>query len=240
MSDETGLHINEYGLSWDDLGLTNRENGTKASPSDIQHAYFLWLCEFADLNGFMGNDKRKSETDDMTYFMLAMKLHHMRFKPILPNDDNRCKDGLALRSRFSLISSAFNDYSAIDFPDISMLEFFIALADRIDRDIMYGPGKELDRSKEWFWVMMYNCGFTEFTDLRWDAKTDIFVDDKITNIVKRNYNFDGSGGIFPLKNPREDQRSVEIWYQMQSYFYENYDELDLLGRDFDNLDSENS
>lgn len=232
MSNGTGLHINEYGLSWDDVGLSNRKDGKTATPSDIQYAYFIWLCEFADLNGFMGNVERKPETDDMTYFMLAMKLHHMKFKPILPNDDNRGKDGLALRSRFSLISSAFNDYSAIDLPDVSMLEFFVALADRIDRDIMYGPSKELDRCKEWFWVMMYNCGFTDFTDLKWNEETDKFVDEKITSIIKRTYEYDGSGGIFPLKEPKEDQRNVEIWYQMQSFFYENYDELDLIGRDF--------
>ena len=232
MPNDTELHINEYGLCWDDVGLISRDADSNVSPSDIKNSYFLWLCEFADLNGFMGNKERKPETDHITYFMLAMKLHHMKFKPILPNDDNRGQDGFALRSRFSLISSAFNDYSSIDEPEVSMLEFFIALADRIDRDIMYGPSKELDRCKEWFWVMMYNCGFNEFTDNKWNAETDKFVDDKITSIVKRTYNYDGSGGIFPLKNPKDDQRNVEIWYQMQSFFCENYDELDLIGRDF--------
>jgi hypothetical protein len=32
----------------------------------------------------------------------------------------------------------------------------------------------------------------------------------------------GLGGMFPLEDPREDQRAIEIWYQMMAYINENY------------------
>ena len=32
----------------------------------------------------------------------------------------------------------------------------------------------------------------------------------------------GTGGLFPLKRPRVNQRRVEVWYQMSEYLMENY------------------
>jgi hypothetical protein len=32
---------------------------------------------------------------------------------------------------------------------------------------------------------------------------------------------DGSGGLFPLKNPQQNQRTTEIWYQMNAWLMEN-------------------
>jgi hypothetical protein len=35
--------------------------------------------------------------------------------------------------------------------------------------------------------------------------------------VWRTYEPNGVGGFFPLENPNEDQREVELWYQMSAY-----------------------
>ena len=48
-----------------------------------------------------------------------------------------------------------------------------------------------------------------------------FEMDEILNIwLERRYDEDGKGNIFPLKDPIKDQKTVEIWYQMQSYLLE--------------------
>ena len=41
-------------------------------------------------------------------------------------------------------------------------------------------------------------------------------------MLAREYSDNGHGGLFPLKNPKKDQRKVEIWYQMTEYINENY------------------
>jgi hypothetical protein len=38
---------------------------------------------------------------------------------------------------------------------------------------------------------------------------------------RRLYTTSGYGGLFPLEEPKEDQRKVEIWYQMMAYLGEN-------------------
>ena len=79
---------------------------------------------------------------------------------------------------------------------------------------------------------MDNLGFEQFNDAHWDAKALEYVTNKLDDLNKRHIGEDGSGGIFPLKNPQKDQRITEIWYQMNAFFLENYDELDLIGRKF--------
>jgi hypothetical protein len=59
-------------------------------------------------------------------------------------------------------------------------------------------------------------------DMDWLDPDDIL--DCIDRFLSRKYDYNGVGGIFPLrKGASEDQRNVEIWYQMQSYLMENYE-----------------
>jgi len=44
----------------------------------------------------------------------------------------------------------------------------------------------------------------------------------VKNMLARDYDADGNGGLFPLKNPKKDQRRIEIYYQMNAYVLENY------------------
>ena len=208
--------------------------GIPATESEIRRGYFMYLCDLVGLNGWDNNMTLDMKNGHMTYFLLANALHSTDFIPIIPNDDNRAAWGMQLRKNYALYSSAFKDYSCIERPFCSFLEMFIALAINIDLDIMGSPDDNLDRSSDWFWVMMHNLGFNEFTDARWDGKAGLFVEKTLDNLNKRRIGEDGSGGIFPLKRPQNDQRTTEIWYQMNAFFIENYDELDLIGRKFGN------
>ena len=44
----------------------------------------------------------------------------------------------------------------------------------------------------------------------------------LNKIIDRGYSRRGVGGLFPLKYSKNDQRKVELWYQMHSYLIENY------------------
>ena len=206
--------------------------GIPAKEAEVRNGYFLYLCNLVGLNGWEGNTKIDMKNGHMTYFLLANALHSKDFIPIVPNDDNRAAWGIQLRKNFALYSSAFEDYSAIDRPGCSFLEMFVALAMNIDQDIMCSPDDDLDRSGDWFWVMMNNLVFDDLTDANWVGKAAVIVDEKLDKINKRDIGYDGSGGIFPLRNPQKDQRITEIWYQMNAFVIENYDELDLIGRKF--------
>ena len=43
------------------------------------------------------------------------------------------------------------------------------------------------------------------------------VDDVLETVIWRNYQANGHGGLFPLKNAKRDQTKVEIWYQLAAY-----------------------
>ena len=208
--------------------------GIPATEAEVRRGYFLYLCDLVGLNGWLGNMEVDMKNGHMTYFFLANALHSKDFTPIVPNDDNRVAWGMRLRHNYALYSSAFSDYSCLERPFCSFLEMLVALSIAIDQDIMCSPYDDLDRSSDWFWVMMYNLGFDEFVDSRWDGKSAIFVDQKLLDLNQRKIGYDGSGGIFPLRDPKSDQRITEIWYQMNAFFIENYDELDLIGRKFGN------
>ena len=89
----------------------------------------------------------------------------------------------------------------------------IALAIRCEENIMddtsYG-----DRTAQWFWGMITSLGLGDQTDSRIDY---IYVDDVIKRFLDRDYEPNGKGGLFTIKNCRQDLRKVEIWYQLCWY-----------------------
>jgi len=168
-----------------------------------KYEYFKVLCGLIGL---------KDPIDKSGYYQLMKQLFHTDFYCSVPNDDNRCLDGLKLRETFN-------------FPDIDsgccLLEMFVALAKRCDEDMLYNP-KYGDRSKDWFWMMLTNLGLNKFRDNSFEkawAPNDIA--DICDSFMDRKYAPSGKGGIFPLKKAHEDQRKVEIWYQMCAYLMEN-------------------
>lgn len=219
---------------WTDEPIIFRGSlGIPAPSAEVENGYFMYLCDLAGLNGWDRNNKLDFEkTGHICYFLLALKLHNTPFIPIIENDDNRSKDGIELRKRYATYCSAFSDYSCLEGKPCSFLEMLVALSINIDSDIMCSPYDDFDRSQDWFWVMMNNLGFDKFNDASWDAKSMEYVTKKLDDLNKRRIGEDGSGGIFPLKCPQKDQRITEIWYQMNAFFLENYDELDLIGRKF--------
>jgi hypothetical protein len=127
------------------------------------------------------------------------------YEYFVPNDDNRAQDGLDLRGRFERETS-------ITLPNLgkcTMLEFLVALSIRMNETVF--DFEDPDQVSDWFWELIENLEVDRF-DLE-----EIFQ-----RLNGRKYDYDGgNGGLFPLENPREDQREIEVWYQMMAYLREN-------------------
>jgi hypothetical protein len=160
--------------------------------SDLDGAYFDWLCHLV----YSGNHEK-----------LLDLLFRKEFVWFVPNDDNRAVDGKDLRREFL---EATNQEGTPDFLLIgcSMLELLIGLSRRLAFEADGMP-------RDWFWLLMKNVSLSKFTD---DKPLPVDrVDDILERIIWRTYNPDGIGGLFPRSNPEEDQRTVELWYQMSGY-----------------------
>lgn len=175
----------------------------------LRKKYFLWMCQIVDTD-------RKIHV--RSYRSLLEKLNTIDFYAILPLDENRADDGIELRYRFGRDCGypASMIASMLDVTPCSVLEMMVALALRgehhVAEDTFYG-----DRTGRWFWSMIKSMGLSDKTDDMFDAT---IVYDSAHRMLERNYASNGRGGLFTLKNPREDLRHVEIWYQMMWYLSE--------------------
>lgn len=166
----------------------------------VDNEYYQWLLR--KINYIPGD----------SYDELLEYLHSISFHWDVNYDGNRYEDGIQLRSIF-MFEEGWNTLPKIN-EECSVLEMLISLAHRIENDVMWDG--ESDKTSEWFWIMIHNLGFSTHNKEEWDDILEIFM--------YRQYDENGNGGLFPLKNGvRNDQRGVEIWDQMQQYMLENYD-----------------
>lgn len=148
-----------------------------------------------------------------SYWLLAVALYRKEFLWYIPNDDNRMEDGKELREDFLDAMGLGRDQAWLD-EGCSMLEMLIALSRRCAFEADEEPF-------EWFWVLVDNLNLRPFVDEEFTDDFNVDVDIILDRVIKRTYEPDGRGGLFPLRNPEHDQREVEIWYQMASYLLEN-------------------
>lgn len=146
---------------------------------------------------------------DVSYEELMRILFDREFRWTHPMDVNRAHDGLAIRSVY------LDHYNV----PCNWLEALIGIAQRME----FIQGGELSY---WFWEMIQNLRLDRKTDSKFRrgyGRQRYLVLHRLESVETLIYEYNGDGGIFPLKNPREDQRNVEIWYQMQAWLAENYD-----------------
>ena len=183
---------------------------------DIDQDYFHWLCELVHI-----------DQEHASWWLVAKDLHRREFVPMLDRDENRAMDGFALRERF-LDGERYSLRDHID-GECSVLEMLVALAQRMDFETSDAYSEDSnDRTAYWFWEMLDNLGLTAFDDDSYvELEGQTYVDKIIDDFVERRYDYDGEGGIFPLRYADRDQRRVELWYQMSAYLCE-HEERDLM------------
>ena len=173
---------------------------------EINARYFGWMYEVGC---------GRSSPEETSYRKLMAHLHDIEFIFSIPKDENRADDGLALRYRFAYeypeLANGEADYY-ISGP-CSVLEMMLALAIRCEVNIMDDPNVG-DRTGQWFWGMISNLGLGSMTDSRYD---ELYVDEVIHRFLNRDYEPDGEGGLFRVKDAPRDMRKVEIWFQLCWY-----------------------
>lgn len=174
--------------------------------NELKSEYFDWMCDKVC-------DDRYSKK--LSYKHLMKKLDEIDFDYIIDMDGNRAEDGTDLRYQFAYERSYDGRIIAayLDDRPCSVLEMMIALAIRCEEHITGDPDLG-DRTGQWFWNMIVNLGLGSMTDSRFDEDKVEFIVERFLN---REYDRDGKGGLFTVKNCKRDLRTVEIWYQMHLY-----------------------
>lgn len=165
----------------------------------LDELYFDWLY------ALVCSDTKKSAK---THYKMLEQLFFKEFVWTIVNDVNRAEDGKELRSEF-LAEQRLLGTDGFKHLGCSMFELLVALSRRLSFVTDGEP-------RYWFWVMIKNAGLYGYNDgmvLNVDR-----VDEILDRIIWRTYSPDGRGGLFPLgNNDGEDQRDIELWYQMSAY-----------------------
>ena len=169
----------------------------------LNNEYFNWMADIICGDRF---------AKDISYKKLLMHLHNTRFRYSIKRDSNRADDGVSLRYRFAL-STGYDDIHYYITEPCSVLEMMLALAIRCEENIMDDTAFG-DRTGQWFWGMITNLGLGSMMDDQFDK---LYVEEVIDRFLDREYEPNGKGGLFTIRNCDCDLRDVEIWFQLCYY-----------------------
>lgn len=166
-------------------------------------AYFKWL--------YSQIGSPRSRNTARTHWAFARQLYKKEFLWFVPNDDNRAEDGRDLRHEFISVTGTdpSDEWMSLG---CSMLEMLIALS----RHLAFLANGD---SLSWFWEMVENLNIpmSWVSDAHYNEEISDTVDAALDRVIFRTYEGNGEGGLFPLQNPKEDQRGIELWYQLNAY-----------------------
>ena len=174
-------------------------------------SYFDWLCERVGIQDKHVKDSQAIDILYTTTFEVCKK-----YQKQVALDEARIEDALSMREKFMNDSDFEPMFDTrfllgVGLSDVSIFEIIVALADRM----VYNCSDSIDRDAAFF-IMFRNL----FSGI--DENDIEKLHERVQNFLDREYGKDGFGGLFPLKNPKKDQRKVEIWYQMMAYIIENF------------------
>lgn len=169
----------------------------------LEESYLIWLySQVAD---------PEIKNPKLTHWRLIRILFKREFAWIVPNDDNRIQDGKNIRWEF-VQDKGYEDV------DPNWLELgcsFLELMVGLSRRLEFEAGGE---AHYWFWDLVSNIRLSRCNDSSRMSETQI--QGILDKVVWRQYEPDGRGGFFPLREPDRDQRGVELWYQLSAYVLE--------------------
>lgn len=175
---------------------------------EVNSEYFKWLCDIVCGDMFSPN---------ISYKKLLTFLHETEFTYSIFNDEDRAKNGEDLRRKFAREYCLEYDIcpaTVIDYLEkpCSVLEMMIALSIACER-FMDDP--EIgDRTRYWFWNMISSLGLKNSYDMYFSKK---YVEEVIDRFLNHEYEPDGKGGLFTIRNCDKDLRKYGIWYQLCWY-----------------------
>ena len=176
----------------------------------MEGEYLRWLIESIDPRHTVG-DYYQPVYDELY-------LTDFKWMTRFPDDENRAADGVWLRRVFAEENGLEVSDLGLDWKPCSVLEMLVAIARRIEYEILAWPGEE--NVPKWFWMFMENL------DIGPDSRriSDLnYVDNQISNWLNRRITRDGSGGIFVSHIHGIDMRKLSIWSQMNAVLNEKSD-----------------
>jgi hypothetical protein len=170
----------------------------------LENLYFNWLCAKVI-------KIRYNRTSSTTYWRLFRTLHNTEYIWLVSMDDNRLADGKHLRREFIRETGIDDDLEWREITPCSLFEMLIAFSIRCE----FQASDLIGNAQHWFWKFIYNLGLTEANDA--SDITEEQIGEVLHRFIWRTYDYSGKGGIFPLDDPRQDQRKVEVFYQLFDY-----------------------
>lgn len=157
----------------------------------------------------------RENVTDLSYRMLLRVLDGVEFRDTRGIDGNRIHDAQEMRA--DLVAEMDLDHTAVrPFENVSLLEVMVAIADRLgqitgDEDTAF-----------WFWEMVSNLILDGIDDTEFWSDPESYeaeILDRADDVININYDRDGLGGLFLLREgvAPQDMRDTELWYQMQYY-----------------------
>lgn len=173
--------------------------------------YKDWLIQKIEFDG----------KSDM-YIGLLDLLYETPFRWVIKSDKNRAADGIDWRWMFCQeCDYDLNELNELIGDDCTVLEMLVGLAFKVANDVV-GDIYKGDRTPDWFWRFIKNLGLDGCYGDYLPVEFRVHAMAKLNKWMNRDIGYDGSGGLFPLKNPPGDERKVEIMYQMYAYVHENF------------------
>jgi hypothetical protein len=152
---------------------------------------------------------------DLSYRRLLGVLDGVEFRDVRGIDGNRIQDAQEMRA--DLIAEMDLDHTIVrPFENVSLLEVMIAIAKRL------GQITGDDDTAFWFWEMVSNLVLDGIDDTEFWSDPEGYeaeILDRADDVININYDRDGLGGLFLLREgvAPQDMRDTELWYQMQYY-----------------------
>jgi hypothetical protein len=173
----------------------------------LEERYLTWLLDLVS--------DPAARIKSRTHRRLLRQMHNTIFVAIVPHDENRIADGIDLRYEFLANCEDVQGDPNWTRSPCTMLELLVVLS----RQLAF----EMDESPViWFWHLIEVLGLKHFNDREYDGHAAEEIEEILNRVIWRTYSSNGSGGLFPLRNPPRDQRKVELWYQLNAYLLENF------------------
>lgn len=128
-----------------------------------------------------------------------------RYDPLIEHDGISAENCKKLRLSYQEFTGERSDKDG----ECCVLEFLVYISIKME-DIMGLPGDY--HPETWFNEMIDNLDI--------DMESRERIREKVNKWMDRDFKKNGSGGLFPLKHAREDQRKVPFWDQAGSYMGE--------------------
>ena len=177
------------------------------SSANLDRRYFNWLQDQVAYS--------RSRKGGRTHTRLLEQLHQTIFVAVVAFDENRAADARDLRYEYlSENGDEVGDPNWTRRP-VTMLELLVVISRILsfEMDDPVGP---------WFWHLIEVLELEKYDDDNYDTHSQEVIEDVLDRVIWRTYEPDGRGGLFPLRSPRQDQREVELWYQLNAYLLEQF------------------